>query len=685
MSSHEESTLFEFLPIGAYRSAPDGTLLRINTALLRLNGYATEAEFRADTKNTARDPYVAPGRRRQFMDLLSSQGQVRNFESEMVRFNAPETMWVREHAHVVRDPQGEVLYFEGTIEDITEERSATARLEQSEAILQSILHTIPDQVWLKDVDGVYLACNDQFASNMGTKAVTVVGTTDAAWVSAELEQQFIDADRRAIQWGKAMHYQEALITTSNPQGDWFEVSRIPVRDGEGHTIGVLGIARNIQERRDAESQLRDASEQLELVMMGADLGRWDHDLTQEKGYRLDARACQILGRPAHEATQYRAWGHLIHPDDLPGTLRAMRSHLGGNTRAYEAEYRARHTDGRWIWLASRGKVVQTGQDEQPLRMVGTIMDISARKQAEIKLRATQAELQATLNAIPDLLIEFSADGHYRAIHSHTGTDLIAPIEEQIGKTLHQVINLEAADTCMAALREALEVGHSFGKQYWVDGPNGKIWFELSAVRKPTEPGDEQRLIAVARNITERKMAEESIRHLAFHDSLTDLPNRRLLGDRLQQAVTASARQQQYGALLFLDLDRFKQLNDTQGHEVGDLLLKEVAQRLKLCVRAIDTVARLGGDEFVVLIQDLSTEPDAARLHATTVGHKILASLNEPYTLGGLEASTTPSIGITLFQGNVVPPAEILKQADMAMYQAKAEGRNTLCFYAQNTA
>ncbi len=229
------------------------------------------------------------------------------------------------------------------------------------------------------------------------------------------------------------------------------------------------------------------------------------------------------------------------------------------------------------------------------------------------------------------------------------------------------------------------MGHSFGKQYWVDGPNGKIWFELSAVRKPTEPGDEQRLIAVARNITERKMAEESIRHLAFHDSLTDLPNRRLLGDRLQQAVTASARQQQYGALLFLDLDRFKQLNDTQGHEVGDLLLKEVAQRLKLCVRAIDTVARLGGDEFVVLIQDLSTEPDAARLHATTVGHKILASLNEPYTLGGLEASTTPSIGITLFQGNVVPPAEILKQADMAMYQAKAEGRNTLCFYAQNTA
>ncbi len=685
MPHPDESTLFELLPIGAYRSAPDGTLLRANATLVRMNGYASEAELRADTRNMGRNPYVAPGRRQQFMALLESQGHVQNFESEMVRFNRSDHMWVREHAHIVRDAAGQPLYFEGTIEDITEERAARALLTQREAILDSVLQTIPDQVWLKDVDGMYLACNDIFASNMGTKAASVVGTTDAAWVSPALQQQFMEADRRAIQHGKAIHYEEALVTASNPRGDLFEVTRIPVRDADGHTIGVLGIARNIQARKDTERQLREASEQLDLALMGADLGRWEHDLTQEKGYRLDARACQILGRSGNESTQYRAWGHLIHPEDLPATLRALRSHLGGNTPAYEAEYRARHTDGRWIWLSSRGKVVQTGQDEQPLRMVGTIMDISARKQVEIKLRATQAELQATLNAIPDLLIEFSADGYYRAMHSHTGTDLIAPIEEQIGKTLHQVINREAADTCMAALQEALEMGHSFGKQYCVDGPQGKIWFELSAVRKPTEPGDEQRLITVARNITERKNAEEAVRHLAFHDSLTDLPNRRLLGDRLQQAVTASARQLQYGALLFLDLDRFKELNDTQGHDVGDLLLKEVAQRLTLCVRAIDTVARLGGDEFVVLIQDLSNDPDAARLHASTVGHKILSSLNEPYHLGALRASTTPSIGITLFQGTAVAPNELLKQADLAMYQAKAEGRNTLRFYEPNIA
>ncbi len=135
--------------------------------------------------------------------------------------------------------------------------------------------------------------------------------------------------------------------------------------------------------------------------------------------------------------------------------------------------------------------------------------------------------------------------------------------------------------------------------------------------------------------------------------------------------------------MFLDLDKFKQLNDTHGHDVGDLMLQEVARRLQQNIRAVDTVARLGGDEFVVLIQSLSTDADDAQMHATTVGHKILSSLNESYTLNGLEHITTPSIGIALFSGDTVAPHEVLKRADRAMYQAKALGRNTLYFYTPN--
>jgi diguanylate cyclase (GGDEF)-like protein/PAS domain S-box-containing protein len=326
--------------------------------------------------------------------------------------------------------------------------------------------------------------------------------------------------------------------------------------------------------------------------------------------------------------------------------------------------------------------VQTSQDGTPLRMVGTLMDISARKEAEIQLHATQAELQATLKALPDHLFEFSGDGHYRAIHSQRLDQLARNPQLLQDRRVHEILPQDAADTCMAAIQAARETGRSHGMEYRLDVPAGTLWFELSVVRKPTVPGEEERFIAIARDISERKEAEDAIRHLAFHDTLTGLSNRRLLMERLERALGVSQRKGAHGALMFLDLDQFKQLNDTHGHEMGDLLLQEVARRLQQSVRAVDTVARLGGDEFVVLIQDLSADRLDAHHHAQAVGHKILANLNEPYHLRDAPHTTTPSIGITLFLGEHTAPGELLKQADTAMYQAKARGRNTLCFFEQ---
>jgi diguanylate cyclase (GGDEF)-like protein/PAS domain S-box-containing protein len=428
--------------------------------------------------------------------------------------------------------------------------------------------------------------------------------------------------------------------------------------------------------------LRDTTEQLELAIMGADLGRWSHVLNGERGYFLDERACEMLGRDPRESQVARAWGHLVHPEDLSDAMQAMRAHLSGATAAYQSEYRARHTDGRWIWLSTRGKVVQTSQDGTPLRMVGTLMDISARKETEVQLHATQAELQATLKALPDQLFEYSGDGHYRAVHSQRLDQLARSPHLLQDRRVHEVLPQDAADACMAAIQEARESGRSHGIQYQLEVPAGKLWFELSVVRKPTLAGEEERFIAIARDISERKSAEEAIRHLAFHDTLTGLPNRRLLMDRLERALGASQRKGAHGALMFLDLDQFKLLNDTHGHDMGDLLLQEVARRLEQSVRAVDTVARLGGDEFVVLIEDLSADQIDAQQHTHTVGHKILANLNEAYQLREAFYTTTPSIGITLFSGESVAPSELLKQADTAMYQAKARGRNTLCFFDQ---
>jgi diguanylate cyclase (GGDEF)-like protein len=183
-----------------------------------------------------------------------------------------------------------------------------------------------------------------------------------------------------------------------------------------------------------------------------------------------------------------------------------------------------------------------------------------------------------------------------------------------------------------------------------------------------------------RDVTERERTHAEIHRLAFHDALTMLPNRRLLTDRLQHALAAGARSGHCGAVLLIDLDNFKTLNDTLGHDKGDLLLQQVAQRLVACVRAGDTVARLGGDEFVVILEGLSEDPVEAATQAETAGEKVLATLNQPYLLVGHENRSTPSMGIALFGSQLTSIEELLKQADLAMYQSKTAGRNTLRFF-----
>ncbi len=188
------------------------------------------------------------------------------------------------------------------------------------------------------------------------------------------------------------------------------------------------------------------------------------------------------------------------------------------------------------------------------------------------------------------------------------------------------------------------------------------------------------LVITYHDVTELRRASAEIENLAFYDPLTGLPNRRLLMDRIQQTVAASARSGLHGALLFLDLDHFKTLNDTLGHEVGDVLLRQVAQRLKACVRTEDTVARLGGDEFVIMLKNLATSSEEAASLARRVGEKILRRLNMPYALGAHTYHSTPSIGATLIGLDMQPPTDLLKQADIAMYQVKSQGRNSLCFF-----
>jgi diguanylate cyclase (GGDEF)-like protein/PAS domain S-box-containing protein len=210
--------------------------------------------------------------------------------------------------------------------------------------------------------------------------------------------------------------------------------------------------------------------------------------------------------------------------------------------------------------------------------------------------------------------------------------------------------------------------------------NGDVfWSQISA--SYAEIDGASFVLSFIRDVSAAKADEEKIRNLAFYDTLTGLPNRRLLWERLRQALISSVRSGGKHALLFVDLDGFKSLNDTLGHHIGDLMLQETARRISGCVREVDTVARLGGDEFVVILEDLSQVPEVAAAQARTVGGKILGAINHAYMLEGRECHTTSSMGITVFGNQSESTNEVLQQADIAMYQAKAAGRNAMFFFA----
>ena len=218
-------------------------------------------------------------------------------------------------------------------------------------------------------------------------------------------------------------------------------------------------------------------------------------------------------------------------------------------------------------------------------------------------------------------------------------------------------------------------------EVWDKHKDGKAHPKWSAVSTVTnDAGVQTHFVGMQHDIEEQKRAEETIRHLAFYDQLTGLPNRTLLQDRLKKAMAASARSENFCALLLIDLDNFKTLNDTRGHDMGDVLLKQVAHRLTEAVREEDTVSRLGGDEFVVLLIDFGQDENEAAAHARFVGEKIQAVLNQRYQLKEISYRMTSSIGACQFVGQRVDIDLLLKQADLAMYKAKDAERNTLRFF-----
>ena len=311
------------------------------------------------------------------------------------------------------------------------------------------------------------------------------------------------------------------------------------------------------------------------------------------------------------------------------------------------------------------------------------LDITKRKQAESALRESELRFRSLLRNIPSISVQGYLQDGTTSYWNQASEQLYGYTAEEAlgGNLLDLIIPPPMRDGVRAHMQHMFATGEVIpAGELQLQRKDGTPVHVFSSHAYIQVPGHPPEMFCIDIDISGRKAAEDEARYLAFYDALTQLPNRRLLVDRLQQVLVNGARSGLTTAVLFVDLDNFKTLNDTRGHEVGDLLLKDVAQRLRSCVREQDTVARLGGDEFVVVLQNLSSDAPEAAAQARTLGELILAQLRQPYELAGHEHHFTASIGVTLLTHQRDSVDEVLKQADMAMYRAKDDGRNTLRFF-----
>ena len=289
----------------------------------------------------------------------------------------------------------------------------------------------------------------------------------------------------------------------------------------------------------------------------------------------------------------------------------------------------------------------------------------------------------------DLFAVLDLDGR-RLYNSPSYAQLFGDIDHMKGSDSFAEIHPEDRESVKAAFRETVKTGHSHRLSFRFVLADGVIRvMESCGVLIRSSQGTPLRVVVVSRDVTERMKSEEKIYNLAFYDALTQLPNRRLLSDRLEQAMAASKRSGEHGAVMLLDLDNFKALNDIHGHSMGDALLKEVGRRITTCLRETDTVARFGGDEFVLVLGQLEKDRAESNIQANVVAEKVREILAKPYvlkqqTIGGAESELTyhcsASIGVVLFINHEFSIEDVLKQADIAMYQAKRAGRNSIQYY-----
>ena len=438
------------------------------------------------------------------------------------------------------------------------------------------------------------------------------------------------------------------------------------------------VWRMISRRRVQEAalmdQIREREARLNLALWGSGDEFWDWNIRDNSLYRLGAN--QLFGQGTVETMSTDEWrNNSVHPDDLPRVQQLLQEHIVGRAEIYDSEHRIRGVNGDWVWVRSRGKVVERDEAGSPLRMAGTARDVTAARKAERERRVALEVLRSMSEAVAVIDLDFAFISVNPSFSRITGYSE----DEVVGLNSSLLDSGQHSSDYYRRVREILErTGHWAGEMWQrrKDDEEFLGWIEMSEVRDSL--GVRSHFVAVVNDITDKKRAEQELRYLANYDTLTGLPNRALLSERLGRAIIRARRQETRVAVLFLDLDRFKDINDSLGHAAGDRLLKAAAARLQATVNASDTVARLGGDEFTVVLEDVEGMVAVERM-----AREILTAFSTPLEVDERhDVNITPSVGISLYPDHALVPTDLLKFADTAMYQAKAEGRNTYQIYSE---
>ncbi|MFM2059808.1 MAG: hypothetical protein RLY71_4193, partial [Pseudomonadota bacterium] len=701
--SAELDRLLEHAAIGIGQIDRDGRWQRFNRRLTTLLGHDADALRRHGMKGLrhpddfALDQHLAN-------QLLRGEAEQIRTQRRYLRADG-STVWVLMTVSLQRGARPEQDLFTVAMEDINDLKAAEEALRASQAGLDQLVRAIPDMVWVKDNAGRYTRCNAAAAQLFGLSEAEVIGFDDFALFGTERAERYRQEDLRANRSGTALRVEE-WQTDPHGRAVLLEITKIPLREVAGPLDGVLCVGRDITERhavtdrlarterqarellaeaqqshrallgviedqQQAQEHLRASEERLRLALAGSGDGLWDWDLATDQVSHSETFQ-RLLRYDGTNFLHDYLFRDRLHPADRQRTLHAVHHSLDHGA-PFDEDYRLLCFDGEWRWFHGRG-TCHHGADGRPQRFSGILTDLTERRRAEERLRLAAEVIDNTQEGV----IITGPDRRIVSVN-RAFTELLGYSEAEVLGQNPAILKSGRHDsTFYRMLWQQLDGTDRWQGEIWNQRKNGEVfpeWLSISAVRD--DAGALTHYVGVFTDISAIKTSEAELEYLAHHDSLTRLPNRLLFQTRLHRSLQQAERDGSRAAVLMLDLDRFKDVNDSYGHFAGDELLEQVAQRLLARLPQADTLARLGGDEFALLLPDLAEAEDATRL-----ARELISALTEPWHLSnGAEVVLGTSIGICLYPEHGRTPQALLQGADAALYRAKADGRGLYRYYS----